>query len=249
MSPHGAAPAQDPFLLGPEGFIVHAEFVLAESHWKMALAYCNALAAISTEDISFSDVRLYIANLQASARTWRDDTYPSEVVSLADAVVHYATQTGVYYPALAQALAALGKDPINAELLKQVNAILQLLNKAPSEQSSAAEKAAEAAGRFVSGATAGEKKLRVLFDDYANIYLTGSQPRAPILEGLDHPVIALDRAWTRLSSELLRLKEFVDAHAAGGELFSIDIAASSAIAQWKTAGDAADNWRKGAFSA
>jgi hypothetical protein len=248
MSPH-AAPAPARFELGPDGFVVQARFVLAEGDWKTALDYCNRLAAISTNEISFNDVRLYIGNLQESARTWVNKSYPSEVVSLADAVVQYATQTGVYYPALGQALAALGSDPSNATLLQQVVAILQVLEKSPGEQSNAAVQAAQAAQRFVTGAAASEKKLRPLFDVYSAIYL----PRAPgeqsvLPHDLDRTVRALERAWTRLSDELQSVKEFVDAKVADGKPFSVDIDARGAVALWKTAGDAADNWRREAFS-
>jgi hypothetical protein len=250
MSAHGAKPTQERFELGPDGFVVEARFVLAEADWKTALTYCNRVAAVSTGDISFSDVALYVANLQTSARSWVNNTYPSEIVSLADAVVHYASQTGVYFPALAQVLDALGREPKKSELLQQVHAILQVLTKAPEEQSKAAAQSADAAGRFAGGAAASEKKLRVLFDTYASIYLPGAPRQRPVLpEGLDAPVSALGRGWTHLSDELAGLKSFVDARAAEGEPFSVDIAAAGAIALWKTAGEAANNWRREAFGA
>jgi hypothetical protein len=249
MSSHGAAPAPERFDLGPEGFVVQARFVLAESDWKGALGYCRRLAAISTGDISFNDVLLYLTNLQASAGAWINGTYPTEIVSLADNVVHYATQTGVYFPALAQTLDALGSDPSNSGLLQQVNAILQVLNKAPGEQTRAAREAAHAAQRFVSGVAAGEKKLRPLFDAYVSIYLQPT-PRVQLLlpEDLDRAVIALESAWKRLSDTLDQLKKFVDKKAGADEPFSVDIAAPGSVALWKIAGDAADNWRRDAFT-
>jgi hypothetical protein len=249
MSSYGAVPAPERFNLGPDGFIVHARFVLSEGDWKTTLGYCKRLTAISIGDISFSDVRLYITNLQDCARTWGNNTYPSEIVPLAGAVMHYATQTGVYYPVLAQTLAALGADPTNSGFLQQVNAIIQLLDKAPGEQSKAALEAAHTAEQFVNSAAAGEKKLRPLYDAYSSIYLphTAGVQSVPS-QDLNLAVMALGRAWRRLSDELEQLKSFVDTKAAAGEFFSTDIAASGAVALWKTAGDAADNWRLEAFT-
>lgn len=246
MSSLGAAPER--FNLGPDGFIVRARFVLAEADWKTSLGYCKGLAAISIGGISFSDVLLYITNLQDCARSWVNNTYPSEIVPLADAVVHYATQTGVYYPALNQTLAALGSDPTNRGLLQQVNAIIQLLDKTPGEQSKTALEAAQAAERFINTAAAGEKKLRPLFDAYSSIYLPHTAGVQSVLSQDLNPVItALGQAWRRLSDELDRLKRFVDTKAAAGEFFFTDIAAPHAVSLWKTAGNAADNWRREAF--
>lgn len=250
MSSQVAAPAPERFNLGPDGFIVRARFALAEGDWKTSLGYCKRLAAISTGGISFSDVRLYITNLQNDALSWINNTYPSGIVSLADAVVHYATQTGVYYPALAQTLAALGADPTNGALLQQVNAIIQLLDKIAEEQLKATLDAADAAARFVNGAAAGEKKLRPLFDAYSSICLPHCADVQPALsEDLSLVITALGQAWRRLSDEMERLKGLVDAKASAGEFFSTDIAAPDAVALWKTAGDAANNWRLEAFIA
>jgi hypothetical protein len=249
MSSHGAAPVPERFNLGPDGFIVRARFVLAAGDWKTSLGYCKRLATISIGDISFSDVRLYITNLQEGALSWVKNAYPSEIVSLASAVVHYArVAAGVYYPPLAQTLAVLGADPTNGEFLQQVNAIIQALDKTAGEQSKAALEAALAAERFVNGAAAGEKRLRPLFDAYSSIYLphTADVQSTPS-QDLSLVVAALGQAWKRLSDELGRLKSFVDTKTAAGQFFSTDIAAPDAVALWKTTGDAADKWRLEAF--
>ncbi len=248
MSSHVAAPAPERFNLGPDGFIIRTWFVFAEGNWKTSLRYCKRLAAISIGGISFSNVRLYITSLQDSALSWMNNIYSSEIVPLASAVVHYAGQAGVYYPALAQTLAALGTDPTNGELLQQVNAIIQALDKTLGEQLKAALEAAHATERFVSGATAGEKKLRPLFDAYSSIYLLDTADvQSPLSQDLSLVITALEQAWRRLSGELERLKSFVDTKVAAGEYFSTDIAAPDAVALWKTAGDAANKWRIEAF--
>lgn len=243
-------PVAHSFNLGPDGFTASAKFVLAQGDWENAQNYGVAVASVATVDIPFKDVRSLVEDIQSQAYKWKNSTYPQCVVSLASAVVDYANKAAVYYSALAKVLEKLGEDPTNTGLLEQFDAILEVLNKIPSEQKAAASKAEVSVENFEANAAGAQKQLGVVFSDYVTIYLEGqSGAKSPILPaGLSQPVAALRSAWRQLGEVLASLKSWVDKNAAIGAHFEADISSDSAVQAWAIAGEEANNWRLGAYT-
>ena len=231
--------------LGPDGMVAGGDFVLGS--WKVALDYCDAAQATDPTAVPFPDVSTLLGSVRSAAGGFVNTTYPNEVVALASGVVAYATKAEVYVPALAKSLTALGADPSNATLLKQVDAILQALAADPPASATAASGAATAVAAFETSAAAAEASLRAVATAYAGTYGVALPGAAVLPAALEDPVEALAGAWQRLATQLAALKAQVDKCAHAGTPFDIDLEPDATVGRWKEASAAADTWRLNAY--
>jgi len=155
------------------------QYVLSRADWTAIQAYAQNGLSLPTSDAEFrvyanlkpeasipdiSDIYSAYANVHDHCNTWQHDTFP-QTVSLASDLVNYNTYTKTYYPALQKRIDDYLANPTE-KVLKELTAIINLLQKKASEFHDRAVAAEAAVTKFADDTASDQAVIQKLDDNY-----------------------------------------------------------------------------------